>query len=78
VPRLGAREVDLSDWMVQPCLILTGRLEAAPLPYTLSLNGDTLAGSGGVLVRWIIPLPDAAAWVVPDKFPRARAGQRGE
>jgi len=76
--RLGGRELDLSKWMTQPCLIVVGRLERATLPYPLTLDGEEIAGEGDVLVRWIIPLPDAAAWVVPDKFPRGSAGSNGE
>jgi hypothetical protein len=78
IPRLGGRELDLSKWMTQPCLMVMGRLEDVPLPFELTLDGESLAGSGDVLVRWIIPLPESAAWVVPDKFPRSGAGSSGE
>ena len=78
IMRIGGRELDLSKWMTQPCLIVTGRLEDTGLPYPLTLDGEEIAGTGDVLVRWIIPLPESAAWVVPDKFPRGSAGSNGE
>jgi hypothetical protein len=74
VTRLGAREIDLSDWMTQPCLVVMGRIEDAPLPFAFSVDGEPVRGSGSVFVRWIIPLPESGSWVVPEKFPRAGAG----
>jgi len=51
-----------------------GRLEGAPLPFPFAVDGESVAGSGDVFVRWVIPLPDSGKWVVPEKFPRAGAG----
>jgi len=73
VLRTGARELDLSEWFTQPCLIVMGWLEQADMPYELTLDGERVEGSGPVLVRWIMPLPADASWVVPEKFPRAGA-----
>ncbi|MEY5031925.1 MAG: hypothetical protein RL354_956 [Planctomycetota bacterium] len=72
VVRTGGRELDLSEWFTQPCLIVLGWLEA-DLPYELTLDGARVEGGGRVLVRWIMPLPADPAWVVPEKFPRAAA-----
>lgn len=73
VVRNGARELDLSEWFTQPCLIVMGWLEQVDLPYELTLDGERVEGTGPVLVRWIMPLPADASWVVPEKFPRAGA-----
>ena len=73
VVRTGARELDLSEWFTQPCLIVMGWLEQADMPYELTLDGERLEGTGPVLVRWIMPLPADPSWVVPEKFPRAGA-----
>jgi hypothetical protein len=74
IQRLGAREIDLSDWMTQPCLIVMGKLQDVPLPFAFAVDGESVAGSGSVFVRWVIPLPESGSWVVPEKFPRAGAG----
>lgn len=71
VTRLGGRELDLSRWMAQPCLIVTGWLERSELPYDFTLDGEPIESSGRVLVRWMMPLPAEGHWVVPEKFPRA-------
>ena len=70
IARLGGRELDLSQWLTQPCLIVTGWLEAAPLPYDFTLDGERIESSGRVMVRWVMPLPASSYWIVPDKFPR--------
>lgn len=55
--RLVARDMDLSDWLSRPCVIVIGRLEDAALPIPLEAGGDPLEGAGDVIVRWIHPLP---------------------
>ena len=70
ITRLGGRELDLSQWLTQPCLIVTGWLDAAPLPYDFTLDGERIESSGRVMVRWVMPLPASSYWIVPDKFPR--------
>ncbi|MSR34615.1 MAG: hypothetical protein EXS12_07460 [Phycisphaerales bacterium] len=55
------RSLDISLWLTQPCLIVTGMLEDVKIPVPINV-ADTPAKSGGsVLVRYIIPLPDDAA-----------------
>jgi len=69
ITRTAGRELDLSDWFSQPCLLITGWLDGAELPYPLALDGERVPSSGRVLVRWMTPLPSDPLWVVPDKFP---------
>ena len=71
IPRLGGRELDLSKWVTQPCLIVSGWLDGGPTPYPLELDGASVESSGRVLVRWIMPLPDDWKWTVPEKIPRS-------
>ncbi len=71
LPRLSGRELDLSTWWSQPCVIVMGWLEAAPLPFDMTLDEQPLQSSGRILVRWVIPLPAESYWIVPEKFPRA-------
>jgi len=55
-----AREADLSPWLVRPCVIITGFLDASPIPYPLRIEGvaQTRADPRSVtIVRWICPLP---------------------
>jgi hypothetical protein len=76
IARVGGRELDLSRWFAQPCLIVTGWLEQSELPYDFRLDGDPIESAGRVLVRWMMPLPAESHWIVPEKFPRA--GRRPE
>lgn len=58
--RTLGREVDLSAWFVRPCVIITGFLDASPIPYPLRIDGEpqTKADARSMtMVRWIYPLP---------------------
>ncbi len=68
--RTGARDLDLSGYFAQPCLIVMGFLDNAALPFPLLLDGDPVASEGRVMVRWVLPLPADADWIVPDRIPR--------
>jgi hypothetical protein len=68
--RTGGRDLDLSGYFAQPCLIVMGSLDNAALPFPLLLDGDTVASEGRVMVRWVLPLPADADWIVPDRIPR--------
>ncbi len=54
-----AREADLAAWLVRPCVIITGFLDASPIPYPLRIDdvAQTRADPRSVtMVRWICPL----------------------
>ncbi len=62
--RQFGRELDLSNWLNRPCLIITGYLEAPDdpqdLPTPISIDGDLMdrtATNSHVFVRWIYPFP---------------------
>ncbi len=58
--RTLAREVDLSPWLVRPCIVITGFLDGSPIPYPLRIEGNrqTRADEKSLtMVRWIYPLP---------------------
>jgi len=74
LPRTLGRELDLSDRFTEPCLIVTGMLEGVPLPYPITVDGETIPSSGSVFVRWILPLPFDAALMVPERLAPAKAG----
>lgn len=71
IPRVGGRELDLSKWMSQPCLIVSGWLEGVQAPYPLTVDGAAVPSSGRVLVRWLMPLPAEWTWTVPERIPRS-------
>ncbi len=71
VPRTDGRDLDLSAFFTQPCLIIMGTLDAVTLPYPLTVDGEVVESKGRVIVRWIMPLPANYATVVPEKIPRA-------
>lgn len=72
ISRVSGRELDLSDWMTQPCLIVMGWLDQVPLPYELTVDGEQPESSGLVFVRWIVPLPADWQWTVPEKVVRGQ------
>lgn len=58
--RTLGRDVDLSAWFDRPCVIITGFLDASPIPYPLRIEGvrQTNADPRSItMVRWIYPLP---------------------
>ena len=65
------RELDLSAWFTRPCLIVTGFLDAQPLPVPLTLDGDPVPSTGTVMVRWVLPLPAEEAGTVAPLAGRA-------
>lgn len=76
ITRHDMRELDLSCWLAQPCLIVMGTLVEVPLPYGLTVDGEAVPSSGPVFVRWIMPLPDSSDWIVPLSQP-PRGGRAG-
>jgi SAM-dependent methyltransferase len=78
VRRVDGRDLDLSSWWTEPCLIVLGTLDAASLPFPVALDGEEVASEGQVLVRWILPLPADAQWTVPDKPVVADDGEGGD
>ncbi|MBC8201229.1 MAG: hypothetical protein H8E86_04210 [Planctomycetes bacterium] len=55
--REGGRGLDLAQWFSRPCIIVMGFLPAAPLPVTVTVDGDEITRSEGVTyVRWVYPL----------------------
>ena len=61
VTREVGKNIDLSRWLTQPCLIVMGKLENVSTPVPFTLAGKIPNSTGDVLVRYIIPLPDDAA-----------------
>jgi hypothetical protein len=51
------RELDLSDWLARPCIIIIGFLEGTDCPIPLRRAGQPVASEGRTVVRWIYPLP---------------------
>lgn len=47
---------DMGVWFTQPCLIIVGRLDDAPLPIPLRVDGREAPSEGRVVVRWVYPL----------------------
>lgn len=53
---------DLARWFTQPCLIIIGRVDDAPNPVPMYVDGRALDGrdrpsTGRTVVRWVYPLP---------------------
>lgn len=53
--RVG-RELDLSGWLVRPCVIVTGFADGARSPIPLRVDGAPATSDGTVMVRLILPL----------------------
>lgn len=71
VTRNAGRELDLSSWFTEPCLVVMGRLDDVPLPYPVLVDGEGVESSGSVYVRWVLPLPDDPSWIVPERVARS-------
>lgn len=72
-PRIGrtiGRDLDLSEWLNRPCLIIMGYVHNSPLPTPLYVDGERITrvdvdeepysdavGGSQTLVRWIYPMP---------------------
>lgn len=69
IVRQSERELDLGRWFAEPCLIVIGTLGDTPLPYPLTVDGETVESSGKVVVRWVIPLPVDLGSVTPERVP---------
>lgn len=69
--RTAGRELDLANWFTEPCIIVLGRLDEVPLPYPVLVDGEEVQSSGSVYLRWVLPLPDDPAWVVPERIARS-------
>ena len=53
-------ELEIGAALGTPMLIVTGFLDEADLPIPLSIDGNPMhTPQGEVMVRWILPLPDA-------------------
>ncbi len=59
VQRRAGHRMDLARWFTQPCLIVVGQLADAAFPAPLTLDGESPASDGRVVVRWVYPLPPA-------------------
>lgn len=58
--RTLGRDIDLSQWLARPCVIITGFLDASPIPYPLRIEDAPQTRADGksvTMVRWIYPLP---------------------
>lgn len=73
ITRNAGRELDLAKWFAEPCLVVMGRLDNVPLPCPVLVDGEEVESSGSVYVRWVLPLPDDPAWIVPERIVRAGA-----
>lgn len=57
--RSAMHGMDLSRWFTQPCVIIMGELQDAPLPAPLFVDDQAVTKfRGSVWVRWVYPLPD--------------------
>ena len=74
IVRAVGRELDLSERFTEPCLIVMGMLENVPLPYPVTLNGETVPSTGSVFVRWVMPLPDDPALLVAERAAPIKPG----
>jgi hypothetical protein len=55
--REGGRVLDFAEWFSRPCLIVMGFIPNAPLPVSITSDGEEIKRSKGVtLVRWVYPL----------------------
>ena len=54
--RGAGRHLDLTPRLATRCLIVIGVLEDAPLPLTLTADGETVNARGTTVVRWICPV----------------------
>ena len=55
--REGGRVLDFAEWFSRPCLIVMGFIPNAPLPVSITSDGEEIKQSKGVtLVRWVYPL----------------------
>ncbi|NOG54332.1 MAG: hypothetical protein HND57_08385 [Planctomycetes bacterium] len=57
--RSMGRELDMSPWFSQPCLIITGFLRGGEIPTPVRLDGDPLPESDSAsltMIRWVYPL----------------------
>lgn len=64
------RQLDMSPWLSQPCLIVIGRVSSGeggklglPMPFTI--DGATPASDGQTWVRVVFPLPEVLGAMVP-------------
>lgn len=55
--RRATHGLDLSPWLTQPCLIITGQVERAACPIPLRIDGAEVPSVGRTFVRWVYPLP---------------------
>jgi hypothetical protein len=64
------RELDLSPWFSQPCLIIIGYLEDSQCPVPLRVDGDDEppTSKGLTVVRWIHPLELNEQIAFPEVF----------
>lgn len=63
------RELDLSPWLLRPCLIVTGFLEGPASPVPVEIDGEAAASEGTTFVRWICPLAAPLDGLVPALAP---------
>lgn len=73
IARGAGRELDLATWFTEPCIVVLGTLLDVPLPYPVLVDGEEVESKGSVYVRWVLPLPDDPALVVPERIVRSTA-----
>lgn len=56
-----AQAPDLGVWFTQPSVIIVGRLDDAPLPIPVRVDGKVPPSEGRVVIRWVYPLEPAPA-----------------
>ncbi len=55
--RKGGRSFDFAQWFSKPCIIIMGFMQNAPIPVSISVDGENVEPSTGeTFVRWIYPL----------------------
>jgi len=63
--RMLGRATDLSLWLTEPCVIVSGLLHTADSPLGVEVDGERVQGVGTVVVRTVFPLPAEAQFVAP-------------
>lgn len=54
--RRDAHTLDVSGWLTQPCVIIIGRVDDAPTPVPVLVDGERPRSTGRTIVRWMCPL----------------------
>ncbi len=65
--RLLGRSLDLSQYLVEPGILVLATSVEAPCPVPVQLDGEPVQSRGTVLLQWIHPLPPDPNWLVPPR-----------